>query len=708
MKIAIRILAGFFSVLLIIIASAAILLTTMVNSSWLKKQISQYAQSATGRELNIKGSLHTSFWPRLGIRVDDVSLSNPAGFGEEPFLVAHKLTITAELMPLLHRQLIVNRATLTNTVINLQKNAQGKTNWAFSPEQELSTHALPTEQRDRTVEKTQPDAPLNQPSSAQTVPAPAAMQFNIAALSMTHTTILYSDAQTGQQFSLEGANLTVGGLSSDRPFTLRGDATYVSKEKTQTQIKLNTEATYNKSTSELSLKNMGLRLKPENFAEVRIKTDLNANLDTAAISLPTLSLESGDLILKGNLSGGHLRDKPALKGHLSSNVFNLSRLLTSTGKPLTLKNKNALSRVQFTTDLQVSAEKISLSAFDAQIDGHDFTGQAEYLLSSTPHLSFKLRSDALKLEDYLPVGSSTSDTSKSQSDKSASKPMIIEGYLELQRFVYDAYTLSNLKTTLKYSDNKLNLNNFSANTFGGSTIGQISFNNSGNIPSFSLSQKMSGIRAENLLNTLTGSAKLSGATNLTINVSATGKSADAIKHSLSGKVFFTLSNGKISGTDIDYKIDQAIAKYAQRTAKLTDQGQTSFSRLSGSTSFSNGNSSTPDLEFLTPTIRVRARGNHNLLSNSLDYALVCRLLQPQDIKADYLGVKINADLANYDIPAKVGCTLESPCVKVDMGGLMKLLASEGAKAATKAVIKKELLKHVDENLGKALDKFLSQ
>jgi AsmA protein len=683
MQTVLKLFAGFLSVLLILVASAAILLSTMVNSDWLKNQISQYVKSTTGRDLIIKGTLHASFWPRLGVTVDDVSLSNPAGFSGENFLFAHKLTISAELMPLLHRQLTVNRATLNDAVINLQKNSQGQTNWSFKPSQKKSSLANQTTATHNTEKS---------------------MQFDIAALALAHTTIHYSDAQTRQNLSLENVNITADNLSSDQPFPLRGDFTYITEQKSKTAIKLDSLALYDSTTALITLNNIDLRLKPTNFPAIAIKGDIKANLNTSAIKISPLTLEMANLRFTGELSGSHLRDNPQLSGHVSTNTFNLSKLLASTAKPLHLKNKNSLTHVQLNADLQMSAQKISLNTVDANVDGQKLRGHLDYTLSPISHLSFALNSNQLILEDYL----SSSASSESEHDKKAagenrSGSLVVDGAISLQGLSYDVYRFSRVKTTLKYAANRLDLQSFSAGIFGGSTAGAISINWNGNATAFSLQQRMSGIRVEEMLRTLTGTSKLTGNASLNINVNGSGNSGDTIKRTLSGTASFNVSNGIIAGTDIDYKIDQAISKYTQRAARVSDRGHSPFTHLSGSAHFSNGTSTNPDLELLTPALRIQAEGTHNLLSDKINYQLTCRLLQPQEINAEYLGTKINADLANYDIPAKIGCTLANPCVNVDMVGVMKILAVEGVKAVAKTAMKKELLKHVDPNLGNVLD-----
>lgn len=687
MKTAVKVIAGLVSVVLLMIAAAAIFLATMVHSHWLKNQISEYAKSATGRDLIIKGNLHASFWPRLGITVDDVSLSDPEGFSGRTFLKAHQLTIDAELMPLLHRQLIVNHASLRDAEINLEKNAAGNSNWEF---------------------KSSASTAAEKKSSSENAEQ-AEMKFNIDSLSLIRTTINYSDARTHKEYSFADVNLTAKGVEIGKPFPIQGQFTLVSADNKKTGIKINTVLAYEESANKITLNNMVLALKLNAYPEINILGNLRYNMANASLNIDDLALKMGTLKLSGDLAGKNLLEEPSLKGHLSSNTFNLKKILSSNSFALNLKDKNALTEVQFDSNLQVSADKIKLDDLKANVDGQALHGWLEYTLSPAAHIGFTLNANEFKLENYLPSSGGKSESSKKSSADESSKRsnLVVDGSVNLEHFTYSGYRLSDLKTSLRYASKQLDLQNFSAGIFGGRTNGTIHVNFNSNSTAFTIDQRLSGVRANELLNSLVGSAKLSGNTSATISLSASG-SGQSLKRSLRGNINFNVSNGAIIGTDIDYQVDQAIAKYTQRSATLSNTGQTQFSHLSGSANISNGITNTPNLELLTPTLRVQSAGSLNMLSNSLDYKLTCRLLKPQKINTEYLGTKINADLSNYDIPAKVGCTLQSPCVSVDISGVLKIVATEGAKAAAKTVIEKHLLKNVNPEVGKVLDQFFQK
>lgn len=283
----------------------------------------------------------------------------------------------------------------------------------------------------------------------------------------------------------------------------------------------------------------------------------------------------------------------------------------------------------------------------------------------------------------------------------------IVGTLEAQSLGYQKYLLKNLHAQIAYSNKQLVLKDMLASLFGGKLAGNISANFAGSEPAYAINQKLSNVHLDQLLATLGGKTKLTGLTNLSMNLHASGSGA-AFKATLNGNMNIAISNGVIYGTDLDYKIDQAIIKYTKRAAKVADTGSTRFTSLNATASVNNGELSTDNLVFLTPKIRVKGEGNLNLNNEQVKINLTCRLLNQEDVHMQFLGVKINTDLAMYDIPATVGCKISEPCVAVNITALLTELAKTQGSKAVEDVVKRGLINKVikDQKLNDALQKLL--
>ncbi|HHZ88489.1 MAG TPA: AsmA family protein [Chromatiaceae bacterium] len=121
----IRILLGIVAV--VVGAMAAILL--FVDPNDYKDEIIQEVNNATGRTLVINGSMGLSVFPWVALEVNDVSLSNAEGFGEQAFVAIDRAEVRVKLLPLLASQIEVGTVVLHGMKLDLARNAHGISNW---------------------------------------------------------------------------------------------------------------------------------------------------------------------------------------------------------------------------------------------------------------------------------------------------------------------------------------------------------------------------------------------------------------------------------------------------------------------------------------------------------------------------------------------------------------------------------------------------
>jgi AsmA protein len=79
-----------------IIPCALLLLLAVVlhvNPNDYKGRIEQQVETATGRDLTLKGDIKFSVFPWIALELGPASLGNPEGFGTEPFLSVQKAAL---------------------------------------------------------------------------------------------------------------------------------------------------------------------------------------------------------------------------------------------------------------------------------------------------------------------------------------------------------------------------------------------------------------------------------------------------------------------------------------------------------------------------------------------------------------------------------------------------------------------------------------
>ena len=92
-----------------------------------KDQIIQVAEKQTGYDLDIQGDLKVALFPFPHIRVQNISLTNPAE--DTPFFQTKRIEVYAELLPLISGEVAIDSLYIEEPVISLRQLADGTANW---------------------------------------------------------------------------------------------------------------------------------------------------------------------------------------------------------------------------------------------------------------------------------------------------------------------------------------------------------------------------------------------------------------------------------------------------------------------------------------------------------------------------------------------------------------------------------------------------
>ena len=107
---------------LLILAIVVVLLATpflLPVNVW-RSPIETAASMALGREVQVRGPLHLSIYPDIGLRLSDVSVANAAGARNPQMIVAKSIVVGARIAPLLSGRLEVTELTLQGAKIALE------------------------------------------------------------------------------------------------------------------------------------------------------------------------------------------------------------------------------------------------------------------------------------------------------------------------------------------------------------------------------------------------------------------------------------------------------------------------------------------------------------------------------------------------------------------------------------------------------------
>lgn len=130
MKRALRVVAGLVVGAIILTGIAVVALEVAVSRGALTSEIDAALERATGRVVN-QGAFSVRLGLRPTIAMADATVANIPGAPGAHFARIGRLEVTLALLPLLSGRIDIDRLALADAEIILERDAQGRANWAF-------------------------------------------------------------------------------------------------------------------------------------------------------------------------------------------------------------------------------------------------------------------------------------------------------------------------------------------------------------------------------------------------------------------------------------------------------------------------------------------------------------------------------------------------------------------------------------------------
>ena len=175
-----------------------------INTAALTKFLSSTVKESTGRDLTIAGPVSLTFFPSIGLKAEQVSLSNAPWASDSQMLSLKKVELDIKLFPLFAKRVEIGSISVHGLVLHLQSNKAGQDNWDLSPP---------------SIAPIDPKDAVNVKNSGSTNPSPSATQSSsdesnfvaITSITISDARISYQDANNSvqlisvPQFSIEGS-----------------------------------------------------------------------------------------------------------------------------------------------------------------------------------------------------------------------------------------------------------------------------------------------------------------------------------------------------------------------------------------------------------------------------------------------------------------------------------------------------------------------
>ncbi|HEY3177958.1 MAG TPA: AsmA family protein [Casimicrobiaceae bacterium] len=189
---ALIVLAAAAGVTALILVAAAIAVAT-VDLRTLVGPVQARVKSMTGRDLAINGPIDLKLSLEPKIVLTDVTFSNAAGSKIAEMVRAKRVQVQVALLPLLSRRFEVVELTLTDPVIVLETDAQGRANWDFGSSSTVAT------------------------ATSAPAASSAAGAFGVGNFSVDNGTLMYVDGASGKTTRVIIDHLAVHARRGDAP-----------------------------------------------------------------------------------------------------------------------------------------------------------------------------------------------------------------------------------------------------------------------------------------------------------------------------------------------------------------------------------------------------------------------------------------------------------------------------------------------------------
>ena len=277
--------------LLALVIGGVVIVAAFVDPNDYKPEITALVEEKTGRTLALHGDIELAFFPRPGVKIRRVELSNREGFGPAPMLTMAQAAIGIKLLPLLTKRLEIGAVLLTGPQIRLARKADGTTNW----------HDLTAKARRRNA------------ASGTPAPPDAALLSGLTVLgiSIEDGRVHWDDRSTGRTLTLSAVHLDTGKLVPGKPLDIglsfEAQGGMLPKP---AAITLTTTAQLAANLESFSLNDTDLKVVMESSiadqdevnTHLRIPS-LTFNLPDENLQLPALTLTQGDASLSASLDG---------------------------------------------------------------------------------------------------------------------------------------------------------------------------------------------------------------------------------------------------------------------------------------------------------------------------------------------------------------------------------------------------------------------
>ena len=626
--------------LLVLLIAALLLIPLFVDVEKYKPEIERQVSSTVGRPFAIKGPLKLSLFPWAGVAFSDLHLGSPPGFTEKEFLVVKSFDVRMKLLPLLSKEVQVQRFVIDGPRIVLEKDKAGRGNWEGwgAPQEKAAPKAGPP------------------PTSKGPMGGLPLKSLAVGEFAVRNGSVVYIDQSSGSRREISELNLELKDVSLDRPIRLLLSAVMET-------MPVSVEGQIGPVGPEPGKGKIPLDVSVKAFKEVSV-----------------------------NLKG-HLQDptaSPQFDLALAVDPFSPRKVFSALKAPFPVATADpeALSRVGLKSKIQGSTRQVKLAEGVLELDESKLNFSATAKDFSKPDLTFDLNLDKINLDRYLPPPAEKGPTEAKKDEPAAPKKtdylplrtLVLDGKARVGALTAKGMKIQDIDLKLTGRNGLIQIDPLLASLYKGTLSAKAAVDVRQDAPRSTFALQTKNVQAGPLLQDFMKKDFLEGTASIEANISAVGDVPERIKRSLNGKGQAVFSNGAIKGIDVAGMVRNVTSSFGV-TQPGAETPRTDFSELNAPFTITDGVVNTPGTTLASPLLRVLATGKANLVDESLDLRV-----EPKAVGT----IKGQGDVkerSGVTVPVLVKGTFSSPSFAPDLKGMLEKGLKEGTLPGMKSLPK---------------------
>ncbi|MBL4582914.1 MAG: AsmA family protein [Gammaproteobacteria bacterium] len=601
---------------------AGVILLMSVNTDQNKAAIQAAVLSSTGYELTIAGDMDISFFPSVGLTLNDVRLKNPRSPQELASTTAALLQV--DLRALIGGEIFIRELSTEDFHINYYIDADGKSNW------DIETPSLNNNSRPATSD---PQS-IQQSIQQQSNPAPSDTNSKIVRVSferlkIDNASIDIQDLSQGLRYSVSNLNLTSSNTNIEgNPFDVDVNFTFLN----------------NGMTKPIA---MGFR------------SNVTADISAGNIDVQNISFNVTPLLLQGELHISGLNDSVTFDGSLSSNDFDVFGLLQTIGiRDSELDATSSLFSIaenpQASVEARFSGDEfgIVITELIARLSESRIEAVAEIRFStdlSPANISYEIAGNQIDISPFLD-SETTTDTTAIASNRviviepndavtAPPAPVLstaipsqllnsfnVLGSIAIESVVANDRLFTGINVFTNVEDGVLDIELQPVATFEGSVAGNIRIDGRNEVAALSTQLVISQLNLVDLAPSVSRLNSVTGNLDVDVDLTAAGQTTSEIMDSLNGSITFAVTNNSVD-IGVIKQVFTAISALSPSGGAIEQWPDViRFAELGGFILLNNGLSENQQLNLRMDNFDISGTGGIDLQQENFNYDLQFTIL----------------------------------------------------------------------------------